>query len=151
MRKIIASINITIDGFCNHTAVIADDELHLQANELLKNADTMLLGRVTYQLMESGWSPIVKNPTGNKPMDEFALLIDNISKIVFSNTLHKTSWRNSTLLKGNVKEELLKLKQLPGKNIVVGGPSLTVTLMNLDLIDELKLCVQPIILGQGLT
>jgi dihydrofolate reductase len=151
MRKIIASINITIDGFCNHTAVIADDELHLQANELLKNADTMLLGRVTYQLMESGWSPIVKNPTGNKPMDEFALLIDNISKIVFSNTLHKTSWRNSTLLKGNVKEELLKLKQLPGKNIVVGGPSLTVTLMKLDLIDELKLCVQPIILGQGLT
>ncbi|HEY8780412.1 MAG TPA: hypothetical protein VIM16_02255 [Mucilaginibacter sp.] len=66
MRKLIASINITLDGFCDHTAVIADDELHQNANELLRSADTILFGRITYQLMESGWPPIVKKPTGVK-------------------------------------------------------------------------------------
>ncbi len=76
MRKLISSINVTLDGFCNHTAIIVDDELHQNANELLSNADTILFGRITYQLMEDGWPPLVKNPSGNKPTDEFAVLID---------------------------------------------------------------------------
>ena len=87
MRKLIAAMNMTLDGFCNHEAMIADEEIHQHYNELLRNADTLIYGRVTYQLMESSWPSIVKNPTGNKPMDEFAVLIDNISKIVFSRTL----------------------------------------------------------------
>ena len=69
MRSLIASINITLDGFCDHTAVIADDELHRNTNELLSRADTLLFGRVTYQLMESGWPPIVKKPTGIQSVD----------------------------------------------------------------------------------
>ena len=150
MRKLIAAINMTLDGFCDHTAMIADDELHKNANELLRNADTLLFGRVTYQLMESGWPPIVKKPTGIKSMDEFAVLIDNISKIVFSKTLKNVEWKNTTLAKGDIKEEVLKLKQQPGKNIVVGGPSILIELMKLDLIDEYQLCVQPIVLGSGL-
>jgi len=86
MRKLIAAINMTLDGFCDHMAMFADDEIHQHYNELLSDADTILFGRITYQLMESDWPSVVKNPTGNKPMDEFAVLIDNISKIVYGTT-----------------------------------------------------------------
>ena len=153
MRKIIAAINMTLDGFCDHTAGIADDEIHQHYNELLCNADTLLFGRITYQLMESYWPSIVKNPTGNKPMDEFAVLIDNISKIVFSRTLKNIEWKNSELKKEVIKEELLDLKlsrKGGSKNILVGSPGLIVALTQLDIIDEYQLGVQPIILGSGL-
>ena len=158
MRKLISSINITLDGFYDHTAVIADDELHQNANELLRSVDTVLFGRVTYQLMKSSWPPIVKKPTGIKFVDEFAVLIDNIQKIVFSNTLKHgdpiaIGWKNTKLAKGDIKEEVLKLKQsLHGgsKNILVGSPAIIITLMQLGLIDEYRFCVQPIVLGNGL-
>jgi dihydrofolate reductase len=150
MRKLISSINITLDGFCDHTAVIVDDELHQNANELLRGVDTVLFGRVTYQLMESGWPPIVKKPTGIKSIDDFAILIDNIAKIVFSNTLKNVEWKNTKLAKVDIKEEVVKLKQQPGKNILVGSPGIIITLMQLGLIDEYQFCVQPIILGSGL-
>ncbi|RJQ62964.1 MAG: dihydrofolate reductase [Stygiobacter sp.] len=151
MRKLKAAINMTLDGFCDHTAGIADDELHQHYNELLSDADTILFGRITYQLMESYWPSAVKNPTGNKPMDEFAVLIDNISKIVFSHTLKNVDWKNTHLKKEVIKEEILELKQQTGKNILVGSPSLIVALTQLEVIDEYQLCVQPIILGNGLT
>jgi dihydrofolate reductase len=150
MRNLIAAINMTLDGFCDHTAMIADDELHQHYNELLNNADTLIYGRITYQLMESYWPTIVRNPTGNKPTDEFAVLIDNISKIVFSRTLKNVDWKNAKLVRGGIKEEVLELKQQVGKNIIVGSPSLIVALMQLDLIDEFQLCVHPVILGKGL-
>ena len=150
MRKLIAAINITLDGFCNHTAMIADEEIHQHYNELLSNADTLIYGRITYQLMESYWPSVVKNPTGNKPMDEFAVLIDNISKIVFSYTLQHVDWKNTKLKNKIIKEEILELKQQAGKNILAGSPSLIVALTQLDLIDEYQLCIHPVILGDGL-
>jgi len=150
MRKLIAAINMTLDGFCDHTAIIPDDEIHQHYNELLSNADTLLYGRITYQLMESYWPAVVKNPTGNKPTDEFAVLMDNISKIVFSHTLKNVGWKNVKLAKGGIKEEVLALRQQPGKNILAGSPSLIVALMQLDLIDEFQLCVHPVILGDGI-
>jgi dihydrofolate reductase len=150
MRKLIAAMNMTLDGFCDHTAMIADDEIHQHYNELLSNADTLIYGRITYQLMESYWPSIVKKPTGNKPTDEFAVLIDNIPKIVFSRTLKNVDWKNTELKKEVIKEEILELKQQAGKNILVGSPSLIVALMQLDLIDEYQLSVQPIVLGSGL-
>jgi dihydrofolate reductase len=150
MRKLIAAINMTLDGFCDHTAGIADEELHQHYNELLSNAGALIYGRITYQLMESFWPTVVKNPTGNKPLDEFAVLIENIPKIVFSHTLNNVTWKNAKLAKGDVKEEVLELKQQPGKDIFVGSPSLIVTLTNLNLIDEFQLCVHPVILGNGL-
>jgi dihydrofolate reductase len=150
MRKLIAAINMTLDGFCDHTAVIADDEIHQHYDEILRNADTLLYGRITYQLMESYWPAIVKSPTGNKPIDEFAILIDNISKIVFSRTLKNVAWKNVRLAKRGIKEEVLELKQQAGKNILAGSPGLIAALTQLDLIDEYQLCVQPIILGNGL-
>jgi len=122
MTKLVAAINMTLDGFCNHTAMIADDEIHQHYNELLSNAGTLIYGRITYQLMESYWPTVVKNPTGNKPMDEFAVLIDNISKIVFSRTLQHVVWKNTELKKEIIKEEILELKQLADKNIFSRQP-----------------------------
>ena len=141
---------MTLDGFCDHTAMIADEEIHQHYNELLSNADTLIYGRITYQLMESYWPSVVKNPTGNKPTDEFAVLIDNISKIVFSRTLKTVDWKNTQLRKEVIKEEVLELKQQAGKNILVGSPSLIVALAQLDLIDEYQLSAQPTVLGSGL-
>src|SRR6187200_495700 len=111
MSKLIAAMNMTLDGFCNHEAMSADEEIHQHYNELLSNADTLIYGRITYQLMESYWPSVVKNPTGNKPMDEFAVLIGNISKIVYSRTLKNVEWKNTTLRKEVIKEEILELKQ----------------------------------------
>jgi dihydrofolate reductase len=151
MRKLISSINVTVDGFCDHTAMIADDDLHNSANELLKNADTILFGRITYQLMESAWPAIVKDPTGNKAMDEFAVSIDNISKVVFSNTLERVEWKNTRLAEQEIGKEVLQLKQKDGKEIVVGSPSLIATLTKLRLIDEYRFWIHPVILGSGLS
>ena len=150
MRKLIAAINMTLDGFCDHTAMIADEEIHEHYNDLLRNAGGLIYGRITYQLMESYWPSVVRNPTGNKPMDDFAVLIDDIPKIVYSRTLKNVVWKNSTLKKEIIKEEILELKQQAGKNLFAGSPSLIVALTNLDLIDEYQLCVHPVILGNGL-
>lgn len=150
MRKLIAAINMTLDGYCDHTAGIVDDELHQHYNDLLRNADTLLYGRVTYQLMESYWPNVVKNPTGNKAEDDFAVLIDDITKIVFSHTLKNVGWKNARLTTASLEEEVVKLKQQTGKAILAGSPSLIAQLMQLDLIDEYQLCVHPIVLGNGL-
>ncbi|HET6722849.1 MAG TPA: dihydrofolate reductase family protein, partial [Chitinophagaceae bacterium] len=99
MRKLIAAMNMTLDGFCDHTAMIADDEIHEHYNDLLRNAGTLIYGRITYQLMESYWPTVVKNPTGNQPTDDFAVLIDDVPKIVYSRTLKNVVWKNTTLKK----------------------------------------------------
>lgn len=150
MRKLIAAINMTIDGYCDHTAGIPDEELHQHYTDLLNDAGAILYGRITYQLMGSYWPTVVKDPTGNKPMDDFAMAIENIPKIVFSHTLHDVGWKNATLAKGSIKEEVLALRQQPGKAILVGSPSLIVASMNLNLIDEYQLCVHPVVAGKGL-
>jgi dihydrofolate reductase len=150
MRKLIAAINVTLDGFCDHTAMIADEELHEDANALFRSADTALFGRVTYKLMEESWPPMVKNPSGIKALDEFAVLIDDIQKVVFSHTLKEVHWKNARLANESLQNEVLRLKQDFGKNILVGSPSLIVQLTKLELIDEYHLWLQPIILGKGL-
>jgi len=150
MRKLIAAINMSVDGFCDHTEMSADEETHEHYNDLLRNADTLIYGRITYQLMESYFPSLVETPTGDKPLDEFAKLIDNISKIVYSRTLKNVTWKNTALKKEIIKEEIIALKQQPGKNIVVGSPSLIVALAQLDLIDEYQLAVHPTIIGSGL-
>jgi len=150
MRKITAAINVTLDGFCEHTAMIADDETHQYYTKLLADAGAILYGRITYQLMEY-WPPLVKNPTGNKSTDDFAVVMDNIQKVVFSNTLKSLDWKTARLAKGDLKEELLELRKQEGKDILVGSRSLIIEALNLNLIDELQLCIQPTILGNGLT
>lgn len=142
---------MTVDGFCDHTAGIADEEIHEHYTNLLRDSDTIIWGRTTYQLMESYWPTLVKNPSGEKAMDDFAVAADNINKIVYSRTLKSVSWNNTTLKSEIDKEEIVKLKEQAGKPIGVGSPSMIVQLGNLGLIDEYQLCIQPIVLGSGLT
>ena len=140
---------MTLDGFCNHTEMIADEEIHEHYSELLRSGGAVLYGRITYQLMEY-WLTVLKNPTGDKSMDEFAAAIDKIPKIVFSRTLKNVEWKTARLAKRDLKDEVLELRQQAGKDIFVGSPSLIVALSQLGLIDEYQLGVQPIILGSGL-
>jgi dihydrofolate reductase len=149
MRKVIAAINMTLDGFCDHTSLIADEEIHQHYTELLRSGGALLYGRITYQLMEF-WPPLLKNPSGNKAMDEFAVAIDRVPKIVFSRTLKDIQWETARLAKRGLEEEVSALRQEAGKDIFVGSRSLIIALLNLNLIDELQLCVQPIIAGKGL-
>lgn len=150
MRKLIAAINISLDGFCDHTGMVADEGLHEHYNDMLRNAGALIYGRITYQLMENYWPSVVENPTGNKPLDEFAVLIDDIPKIVYSRTLQEVTWKNSTLKKEIIATEIEALKQQTGKDIYAGSPSMIVALTNLGVIDEYQLCVHPVVLGRGL-
>ncbi len=142
-------MNMTLDGVCDHTAGIPDDEIHQHYSDLINSAGDIIYGRITYQLMEY-WRPIVQNPTGNKSTDEFAIAIDNTTKIVFSRTLEEVTWKNSRIAKGSIEEEVTALRQQPGKDILVGSPGLIIQSMNLNLLDELQLCIHPVIAGKGL-
>jgi len=149
MRKLIAAINMTLDGFCDHTAIIADDELHQHYAELLDNAGIILYGRITYQLMQF-WQTLIINPSGEKSMDDFAMAIDKIPKIVYSHTLKNTEWDSAKLSNQPIEKEVLELKQQSGKDIFVGSRSLIIQLMNLNLIDEFQICIHPVLEGKGL-
>jgi len=148
-RRIVAAINMTLDGFCDHTWGIVTDELHEHYRKLLDDADTVLYGRKTYQLMEY-WKSILNQPTGNKSSDDFAVVMDKISKVVFSHTLKHVDWATARLTKKSLEDEALDLKGQPGGTILVGSPSLIVALTKLALIDEYQLCIHPVIAGSGL-
>lgn len=157
MRKVIAAINMTLDGFCDHTAGIPDDEIHQHYTDLLSNADTILYGRITYQLMEY-WRTLLENPSDDQSMNDFAIAIDKIPKIVFSHTLKNagpiaTGWKSARLANRDIEEEVLELKQSRNggsKDILVGSRSLIIQLMKLNLIDEYQLCIYPVIAATGL-
>jgi len=140
---------MTLDGFCDHTAGIPDEELHQHYTELLGNGGVILYGRTTYQLMQF-WQTLLKNPSGEKSMDDFAIAIDKIPKIVFSHTLKNTEWDSAELSNQSIEKKVLELKQQPGKNILVGSRSLIIQLMNLNLVDEFQICIHPVIEGKGL-
>jgi dihydrofolate reductase len=150
MAKLVAAMNMTLDGFCDHTAGIADAQLHEHYTQLLRNAGAILYGRITYQLMESYWPTIVKNPTGEKATDDFALAIQEIPKILFSRTVKNVEWENTRLARQGLKEEVLELKQQAGKDVFVGSPGLIAALTKLHLFDEYQLTIHPVILGKGL-
>ena len=149
MRKVIAAINMTLDGFCDHTVIIPDEEIHQHYADLLSNADAVLYGRTTYQLMQY-WQTLVKNPSGEKSMDDFAMAIDKIPKIVFSHKLKNTEWDSAKLANQPIEEMVNELKQQSGRDIFVGSRSLIIQLMELNLIDEYQLCVHPVVAGSGL-
>jgi dihydrofolate reductase len=149
MRKLIAAMNMTLDGFCDHTAMNADDEIHQHYSDLISSSGTLLYGRITFQLMEY-WRSVVEHPTGNKATDDFAAAIDSAPKIVYSRTLESVDWKNTELKREVVKDEILDLKQQAGKDILVGSPSLIVACAQLDLIDEYQLGIHPTVVGSGL-
>ncbi len=149
MRKVVAGINMTLDGFCDHTAVEPDEEIHQHYGALLENAGAILFGRITYQLMQF-WQTLLKNPSGEKSMDDFAIAIDKIPKIVFSRTLKGTGWNSAQLSDTSPEEMVVALKPQPGRDVFIGSRSLIIQLMKLNLIDELQLCVHPVLAGSGL-
>ncbi|SEJ49805.1 Dihydrofolate reductase [Dyadobacter sp. SG02] len=140
---------MTLDGVCDHTKGIADEELHQHYTDLLRNADAILYGRITYHLMEY-WRPFVANPSGEKAMDEFAVVMDAIPKIVFSRTLNDVDWKSARVARGGLEEEVRALTQQDGGDILVGSRSLIVQMLKLGLIDEFQLTIHPVIAGEGL-
>lgn len=149
MKKVIAAINTTLDGICDHTASIPDEEIHQHYTDLLSNADTILYGRTTYQLMEF-WRTVLEKPSEEKSMNDSAMAIDKIQKIVFSHTLKNVDWKSAKLANRTLEEEVLELKQQSGKDILVGSRSLIIQLMKLNLIDEYQFCIHPVVAGGGL-
>lgn len=150
MRKVIGAINMTLDGFCDHTAgFAADEELHYHYANLLDNSGAILYGRITYELMQF-WPTLLQNPSGQKSMDDFAISIDKVPKIVFSKTLKDINWKSAKLSDSPLIEKVLELKKQSGLDISVGSRSLIIQLLNKNLIDELQICVHPVIEGKGL-
>ena len=150
MRPLRYSINVTLDGCCDHRVGIADDDLHRHAIENLNWADALLFGRVTYQMMEEAWRP--PPGTGARPewMEPFARTIDAARKYVVSSTLPRVDW-NAELLRGDLKQAVQRLKEEPGKGLLTGGVTLPQALAELDLIDEYDVVVHPRLVGHGPT
>lgn len=150
MRNVIYGINLTTDGCCDHTKFGGggSEEIHEYFTELMRDVDLIIYGRKTYQLMVPYWPDVAKSGTGTKATIEFARTFDVIDKIVFSRSLEKVEG-NTRLIRENLAEEVLKLKQEPGKNISIGGVSLPSELIALGLVDEFYFVVHPVIVGQG--
>jgi len=149
MRNVVFAINITIDGYCGHESAIADDELHEYFTGLLRNSGVEIFGRNTYNLMYPYWHNVAVNQSESKVINEFARVYDAIPKIVFSTTLKSVEWNNTTLLRSNLREEILKLKQQPGKSIFIGGLNIGSQVAQWNLIDEYYFVVHPVIAGEG--
>jgi dihydrofolate reductase len=149
MRKVIFAINNTIDGTADHTKSIADDELHDFFTNLLNDADVILMGRKTYQLMENFWPVAYKDPNSTKSMLRFADKYNPIKKIIFSETLTEVKWENSQLANKDLPGMVSELKKHKGKYILAGSISIAAQLLKLNLIDEFWFVVHPIIAGKG--
>jgi len=149
MRNVIFAINITVDGCCDHTKMIADEEVHEYFTRLLRDVDLLVFGRKTYQLMVPYWPDIAKSQSEGKATNEFARIFDSIHKTVFSQSLDSAAGTNTRIVRTNLRDEILKLKKEQGKNILIGGVSIPSQLIELGLVDEYHFVVQPIVAGEG--
>jgi dihydrofolate reductase len=149
MRNVIFAINITLDGCCDHTKQIGDEEIHEYFTHLMRDVDLLVFGRKTYQLMVPFWPEVAKNKSMGRASNEFAQTFDSIKKIVFSRSLDTVEDRNTRLVRTNVRDEILELKQEQGKNILIGGVSIPSQLIELGLVDEYRFVVSPIVAGEG--
>jgi len=153
MRPLRYSINVTLDGCCDHRVGIVDEELHRRAAENLERADALLFGRVTYEMMEAAWRPA---PSGARPdwmqpwMEPFARTIDAAKKYVVSSTLDRVDW-NAELVRGDLGKAVQQLKLQSGKGLLTGGVTLPLALAELGLIDEYEFVVHPRLIGHGPT
>jgi dihydrofolate reductase len=149
VRKVIFAINMTTDGYCSHTDMIADEELHEYFTRVLRNADLLLYGRTTYQLMVPYWPDVARTQSEDESTNEFARVFDSLDKVVFSTTLKDAEGKKTRILSGNVAEEVIALKQQPGKDIGVGSLSIASQLSDRGLIDEYHFVIHPIVAGKG--
>ncbi|HZR57276.1 MAG TPA: dihydrofolate reductase family protein [Terriglobales bacterium] len=149
MRSVIYAINITLDGCCDHTKTIADEELLEYYAHLLRDFDLLVYGRKTYELMVPYWPDVAKDQSAAKADIEFAQAFVSKKKIVFSRSLASAEDENTRIVRTNLRDEILKLKQEQGKNILVGGVDIPSQLIELGLVDEYRFVVGPILAGEG--
>jgi dihydrofolate reductase len=150
MRNLIFSINTTLDGCVDHTKGVPTEAIYEYFGDLMRSADTLVYGRKTYQLMVPYWPDVARTPGDSKPANDFALAFDAVPNIVvFSKTLDKAESPKTRIVRGNLEAEILKLKQQPGKNILLGGVDLPSQLMQTGLIDEYRFVIQPVLVGEG--
>src|SRR6202050_5275848 len=149
MRNVIFAINVTLDGCCDHTKLEGTEEIHEYYTHLMRDVDLLVFGRKTYQLMVPFWPDVVKNKSKIKAINEFAKTFCSINKIVFSQLLDSAEEKNTRMVRTNLQDEILKLKQEQGKNILTGGVTVPSQLIELGLVDEYHFVVQPIVAGEG--
>lgn len=150
MRKLIYGINLTVDGCCDHTKLIGNDEIHEFYADLMRDVDLLVYGRKTYELMVPFWPDVAKNNSGStKAMNDFAHAFSSNKIVVFSKSLESAEGENTRIVRTDLKDEILKLKQEEGKDISTGGVSLPSQLIELGLVDEYWVVIQPLIVGEG--
>jgi len=149
MRKIIYGINVSADGCCDHTKFGGAKDVHDYFRELLENADTILYGRKTYELMVPFWPDVAREQSMDDTSNAFARTFANLNRVVVSKTLADTDDGQTTIIRNNVRDEILRLKQQPGKGISTGGVEFPAQLIEWGLIDEFHIVVNPVIVGQG--
>ena len=150
MRPLRYSINVTLDGCCDHRVMIADEDLHRHAAENIAQADALLFGRVTYEMMEAAWRLATRTVVMPDWTEPFARTIDAAKKYVVSSTLDRVAW-NAELVRGDLANAIQQLKREPGKGLFVGGVTLPLALAELGLIDEYEFVVHPRVAGHGPT
>jgi dihydrofolate reductase len=149
MRNVIFAINITLDGCCDHTKQLADEETHEYFTHLMQDVDLLVFGRKTYQLMVPYWPEVARNQSMTKAENEFARAFDSIDKLVFSRSLDSAEDKKTRIVRTNPGDEILKLKKERGKNILVGGVDVPSQLIESGLVDQYWFVVGPIIAGEG--
>jgi dihydrofolate reductase len=149
MRNVVFAINITLDGCCDHTKQVVDEEKLEYFTQLTREADLQVFGRKTYQLMVPYWPEVAKSQSVTKADYEFAQTFDSIKKVVFSRSLDGAEDKNTKIVRTNLYDEILKLKQEQGKDILIGGVSVPSQLIELGLVDEYRFVVSPIVAGEG--
>jgi dihydrofolate reductase len=149
MRKVIYAINVTLDGCFDHDKQVVDDEKMEYFTQITREADLFVYGRKTYQLMVPYWPDVAKSPSETKADRDFALAFEAARKVVFSRTLTSVEDKNTKVVRTDLRDEILKLKKEPGKNILAGGVDIPSQLIQLGLIDEYRLVFSPVIAGNG--
>jgi dihydrofolate reductase len=149
MRKVIYAINMTLDGYFDHNNGVPDEELMEYFTNLVRDADLFVYGRKTYELMVPYWPDVAKSDSETKSDKDFAEAFVSKKMVVFSRSLASTEGDNTRIVRTNLKDEVLKLKQEPGKNILVGGVDIPSQLIALGLVDEFRFVVMPVLAGKG--
>src|SRR5579871_6767949 len=148
MRKVIYAINVTLDGCCDHTKQLPDEETHDFFTQTLQEVDLLVFGRTTYELMVPFWPEVAKSQSMSRAENAFARMFASKQKIVFSRTLASAEDRNTRIVRTGLREEILQLKQEQGKDILVGGVGIPTQLVELGLVDEFLFVVSPVIAGK---
>jgi dihydrofolate reductase len=149
MRKLIYAINFTIDGCCDHTKGIADDKLLDYYTQLVRDVGLFVYGRKTYQLMVPYWPDVAKDPSSTRADIDFAQAFDSKNKVVFSRSLDKVEDRKARIVHRNLRDEVLKLKEEQGEDILTGGVDIPSQLIALGLVDEFRIVFMPVVAGKG--